>query len=119
MERVPALDGLRAISILCVLSAHMLPLGPKFLQLNWTAGAMGMALFFALSGFLITSYLLAGQTPLEFAVRRLTRILPLAYIYLAITCLLFSYNPHAFLTGLLFFENYDFSALNDWNRHFW
>jgi peptidoglycan/LPS O-acetylase OafA/YrhL len=32
--RLPSLDGLRAISILLVLSAHMLPLGPKVLALN-------------------------------------------------------------------------------------
>ena len=55
--RLPALDGLRAISILLVLAAHMLPLGPKILGLNFTAGAMGMSLFFALSGFLIASAL--------------------------------------------------------------
>jgi peptidoglycan/LPS O-acetylase OafA/YrhL len=53
--RLPVLDGLRAISILLVLAAHMLPLGPKVLRLNETAGPMGMSLFFALSGFLITS----------------------------------------------------------------
>ena len=57
-ERLPALDGLRAISILLVLACHMLPLGPKVLQLNEAAGAMGMSLFFALSGFLIVSGLI-------------------------------------------------------------
>ena len=48
--RLPVLDGLRAIRILLVLAAHMLPLGPKLLQLNHTAGVMGMSLFFALIG---------------------------------------------------------------------
>ena len=30
--KLPVLDGLRAISILLVLAAHMLPLGPRFLD---------------------------------------------------------------------------------------
>src|ERR1700756_2090390 len=54
---VPALDGLRAISICLVLAAHLLPLGPKALHLNSTAGPMGMSLFFVLSGYLIISTL--------------------------------------------------------------
>jgi hypothetical protein len=49
-ERLPVLDGLRAISILLVLATHMLPIGPKVLRLNETAGAMGMSLFFSLFG---------------------------------------------------------------------
>jgi peptidoglycan/LPS O-acetylase OafA/YrhL len=44
--RLFELDGLRAISILLVLSAHMLHLGSKFLHLNDMSGAMGMSLFF-------------------------------------------------------------------------
>ena len=52
------LDGWRGISILLVLASHLLPLGPKGWQLNATAGPMGMALFFTLSGFLITRFLL-------------------------------------------------------------
>jgi peptidoglycan/LPS O-acetylase OafA/YrhL len=77
--RLPILDGLRAISILLVLAAHMLPLGPKVIALNSTAGAMGMSLFFALSGFLIASTLIHNADIREFLVRRLTRIVPLAY----------------------------------------
>ena len=37
------LDGWRGISILLVLAAHLLPLGPKAWRLNETAGPMGMA----------------------------------------------------------------------------
>jgi len=44
-KRMPILDGWRAASILLVLGAHLLPIGPKVLGLNETAGAMGMALF--------------------------------------------------------------------------
>ena len=60
-KRIPLLDGWRATSILLVLGSHLLPLGPKVLGLNEAAGAMGMALFFTLSGFLITQFLAAGM----------------------------------------------------------
>src|SRR5664280_494896 len=80
-DREPVLDGLRAISILLVLSGHLLPIGPKFLELNETAATMGMSLFFALSGFLIATLLLHNPDVVEFAAKRLGRILPLAYAY--------------------------------------
>ena len=85
-QRLPVLDGLRAISILLVLACHMLPLGPKFMQLNYSAGAMGMSLFFALSGFLITSTLLHNPNIHEFAVKRLARY-PAPRLPLYVFCL--------------------------------
>src|SRR5690348_87525 len=100
--RVPVLDGLRGISILLVLSAHMLPLGPKALKLNDAAGAMGMSLFFALSGFLITSVLHGNQNIFEFSVRRLARIIPLAYAYSIIVFSLVYYDPRAALGTMTF-----------------
>ncbi len=45
-KRLEVLDGWRAISILLVLSCHMLPLGPKSWNLNLSAGYAGMALFY-------------------------------------------------------------------------
>src|SRR5687767_5087332 len=104
--RLLELDGLRAISILLVLAAHLLPLGPKSLRLNETAGAMGMSLFFALSGFLIASRLLNSPKILDFLVRRGARILPLTYLYLL---LLVFYDEHflkAFWSAL-FVVNYN------------
>ncbi len=81
--RLEVLDGWRAISILLVLACHMLPLGPKPWQLNADAGRLGMALFFTLSGFLITTTLHAHQDVVGFFIRRGTRILPLAFLYAA------------------------------------
>ena len=118
-ERLPVLDGLRAISILLVLAGHMLPLGPKILQLNLTAAAMGMSLFFALSGFLIMSGLRHNPDVLEFAVKRLSRILPLAY---AFTFLVFSFlyfDPKAMFWTASFLLNYFPQYLNPYNAHFW
>lgn len=119
MTRFPVLDGLRATSILMVLSAHMLPLGPRILQLNHSAGAMGMALFFALSGFLITSNLLKNQNIAGFFVRRIMRIVPLAYLYLFTVYVAIQYKPAMFVGNLWFIENYSHHLLDEWNAHFW
>ena len=63
---------------------------------------MGMSLFFALSGFLITKNLLAGQSPGDFFVRRLTRILPLAYAYLIFVFLIYTCEPKTLFVNLFF-----------------
>jgi peptidoglycan/LPS O-acetylase OafA/YrhL len=118
--RFPILDGLRATSILLVLACHLLPLGPKFLRLNETAGAMGMSLFFALSGFLITSGLMRNPSVSEFLARRLARIVPLAYLYTAIVFLVFTFNPTALMYTDLFLINYlgQYVSLA-FTSHFW
>jgi peptidoglycan/LPS O-acetylase OafA/YrhL len=118
--RLPVLDGLRAISILLVLGAHMLPLGPKILQLNYTAGAMGMSLFFSLSGFLITSTLLHNPDVHAFLVRRLARIVPLAYAYAFLVFGFLAYDPNAFFWTATFLLNYFPEGMVDgYNNHFW
>src|SRR6185436_21055347 len=79
-NHLAVLDGWRGISILLVLACHLLPLGPKPLQLNAMAGPMGMALFFTLSGFLITRFLLTHSSISDFLLRRFFRIIPLAWL---------------------------------------
>ena len=76
----PELDGFRGLSILAVLAAHMLPLGPEVWRGNSTAGYMGMSVFFALSGFLISRFLWNSQDVGKFFVRRCARILPLVLL---------------------------------------
>jgi peptidoglycan/LPS O-acetylase OafA/YrhL len=117
MHRFPTLDGLRATSILLVLAAHLLPLGPKFLQLNSMAADAGMAIFFALSGFLITETLLSGQAVRTFLLRRAARILPLAYAYLLFMAFIMLPSARTIADNFLFLQNYTF----DWmlNGHFW
>jgi peptidoglycan/LPS O-acetylase OafA/YrhL len=117
--RLPALDGLRAISILLVLSGHLLPLGPKFLQLNISAATMGMSLFFVLSGFLIVSGLLHNADVPEFAVRRLARIVPLAYTYTLFAFCVLSFDPKTALFTATFLVNYLSDHLVSYNGHFW
>lgn len=118
-DRQPALDGLRAISILLVLAAHMLPLGPKILQLNYAAGAMGMSLFFALSGFLITTLLLHNSDVVEFAAKRLGRILPLVYTYIFLVFVFLHWDPVALFWSATFVVNYVPDHLISYNAHLW
>ena len=117
--RIPQLDGLRAISILLVLAGHLLPLGPKSWQLNATAAGMGMSLFFALSGFLITATLLHNDSILDFAIKRVARIVPLAYPYIAVVFLLFTFDPPALFYSAAFVVNYVHTYLNSYNSHLW
>jgi peptidoglycan/LPS O-acetylase OafA/YrhL len=87
-RRLAVLDGWRAVSIILVLCCHMLPLGFKDYSLNYGVGLAGMALFFTLSGFLITSTLCRHPSVPSFLIRRLFRIVPLSFaatlIYLTI-----------------------------------
>lgn len=118
-SHVRALDGLRAASILIVLAAHLLPIGPKSWALNEGVAAMGMTLFFALSGFLITTNLLRGQNPVDFFVRRLTRILPLAYAYVMFVYVVVDFDPQKLLASMAFVENYAHGYLDGFNAHLW
>ncbi len=79
-ERLTVLDGWRAVSILAVLAGHLLPLSIIVPKANEAAGLFGMAVFFTLSGFLITRFLIERPDPRAFIIRRAFRILPLAWV---------------------------------------
>ena len=88
-RRFPGLDGLRALSILLVLTSHMHdPLWSFF------AGGFGVTIFFGISGFLITTLLLREEdrhsrvSLKNFYIRRVFRILPLYFLALALTIVL-------------------------------
>jgi peptidoglycan/LPS O-acetylase OafA/YrhL len=115
---LPALDGLRAISIGLVLAAHLLPLGPKALHLNSTAGPMGMSLFFILSGYLIVRTL-RSATISEFVVKRVVRILPLAYLYILLVFIVFGLSKQSLFSHLGFFINYRLDQTVPVTEHLW
>jgi len=118
-SHIGVMDGVRACSILLVLAGHLLPLGPKALQLNQFATLGGMALFFTLSGFLITRLLCSDNDFANFLVRRLTRIVPLAYLYILVVFLFFNRSIGALFNELLFTLNYNDTVINSFNGHLW
>ena len=113
MKHLPGLDGLRAASILLVIGAHTLPLGPKILQVNHLAGVMGMSLFFCLSGYLITSTLLQKPDVWPFLVKRIFRIVPSMWLYLAILVLFLGVQWQNAILNAAFVSNYLVAGLND------
>ena len=80
VKRLGVLDGWRGISILLVLLGHLFPVGPKAWGLNGAVASAGMAIFFTLSGFLITSVLLNDSNVRRFLIHRVMRIVPLAWL---------------------------------------
>lgn len=91
-QRIPTLDGLRAISILMVILAHQFIGIPAM----WPVGGMGVRIFFLISGFIITLLLEAERTRTgsislgAFYFRRTRRIFPACYAYvLVVLCLSF------------------------------
>jgi peptidoglycan/LPS O-acetylase OafA/YrhL len=117
--RLPVLDGWRACSILLVLAGHLLPIGPRAFQLNEAAASAGMALFFILSGFLITRCLVEGMDLQTFLIRRLFRIVPLAWITMFILLIAAHASPYEWLANLLFFANLPPAALIHGGNHLW
>lgn len=135
---LPSLDGWRAIAIFAVVSAHDPdPHGFGFLTTNriHQVGWAGVDLFFAISGLLICSRLLdeeqiRGRISLkDFYIRRVFRILPAAYLFLAVATLLsfFHQLPRAIpamLASALMLRNYwgvysGVPANELYTDHFW
>lgn len=113
------LDGWRGLSILLVLASHLLPLGPKNLQFNISVGILGMVLFFNLSGFLITSFLLKDRNIQTFLIRRFFRVIPLAWLYLAIALAISSASIYSWMAHYLFYANLPPVELVTLTEHIW
>ena len=95
---IPALDGIRAISVLLVITAHVQD--RIWLRLN---GNLGVVIFFVLSGYLITMLALREEQSngalnlAGFYIRRTFRIFPLYYIVFAMYAVLIlglKVSPH-------------------------
>jgi len=90
-KHVPALDGLRGLAILLVITHHQL------IPLSLKGGFLGVDLFFVLSGFLITTLLLAEFDTTKaislknFYARRALRLGPALLAYL-LACLVVAYH---------------------------
>lgn len=107
---IPGIDGLRAISVLLVMVAHY-----GFGDL--VPGGLGVAIFFFISGFLITTLMLreaseTGQISVRnFYVRRFLRLQPELFVYVALSALAgiaYIGVPHLgdFAAAFLYVTNY-------------
>jgi peptidoglycan/LPS O-acetylase OafA/YrhL len=98
----PALDGMRALAIGVVMAGHAI--GP-----NFSGGGLGVDVFFALSGFLISTLVLEelrdSRTDdfgfVRFYARRALRLLPALYTMLAAVTLYYFVASPADRVGLL------------------
>jgi peptidoglycan/LPS O-acetylase OafA/YrhL len=128
MNRIPTLDGWRGIAILLVLADHFVPTsehGPIFPGLPWI-GQHGVAIFFVLSGYLITRKLVeerekTGSNSLkDFYLRRAFRLMPCAWTYLAILAAFHILQPFEAMSCLLSFRNFiAFGIRYPFTNHFW
>ncbi len=115
MKRIPSLDGLRAISIALVVLTHLARWGHANLDLAGTYGALGVHVFFVLSGYLITGLLLKEYESTstislkDFYLRRSFRIFPAAFVYLAVVVTLFwrEMTWYHVLAAVLYVANMD------------
>ena len=121
----PTLDGWRAIAILLVMFEHcggaLFEPGGRFPNPTWFGisqhGVFGVDLFFGISGLLICGRLLdendrtGGISLRSFYTRRVFRIIPPAFAYLATIALLaivgvIVVSPREWLASLFFSRNY-------------
>jgi len=100
MKRIPSLDGLRAISIVLVMLSHLIKWKHVSVPVLEAYGALGVHVFFVLSGFLITDLLLRERERTSsidlpnFYLRRAFRIFPAAFVFLAVVTVLYWPEMH-------------------------
>jgi peptidoglycan/LPS O-acetylase OafA/YrhL len=128
--RNPQLDGLRAFAILLVILAHASRVPAGFANAAREAiGEIGVSIFFVLSGFLITTLLMAehektGTIALgAFFVRRARRIFPAYYVYLGVLAILaavgaIAVQPREFVIDALYLRDYSAQSFS-WLEHTW
>jgi peptidoglycan/LPS O-acetylase OafA/YrhL len=115
IKRIPSLDGLRAVSVLLVVFSHLV--GPLPYNIENAVGNLGVRVFFVISGFLITSILVAEVEKTstlsltKFYFRRTLRIFPAYYFYLAAVFLasaagIVQIPPESFFSSLTYTSNY-------------
>jgi peptidoglycan/LPS O-acetylase OafA/YrhL len=114
LRRLSILDGWRALSITLVMAGHLLPL-----WINGPVASMGMVIFFTLSGFLITRFLIEDGNLRRFAIRRMLRILPLSWAGALIAMAVAGGTMDQLIGNLFFYANLPPFHLLPAGGHFW
>jgi peptidoglycan/LPS O-acetylase OafA/YrhL len=132
-QRIKSLDGLRAVSIFIVVAAHVAETAhlrhEPYTEFVSNVGSFGVKIFFVISGFLITTLLLAeerrnGRISLGmFYLRRAFRILPVAYLFIGVAATLaltgvIVLPKHNLLYAVLFAVNMAPDGIW-WTGHLW
>lgn len=130
--RIPTLDGWRAVAIIAVMCHHIRWPFLTLERFSAYGSDLGVKLFFALSGFLITSRLLDEYDQLgaiqwkEFYLRRAFRILPPAFFFLAVLAALgfglhvIPFSAKQLVSSVFFYRNYLPNTAATWyTAHFW
>lgn len=124
-DYIPTLDGLRALAIAMVTASHAFPYSE---QPIWANGHLGVLIFFALSGYLITTHLVrqfdaTGRISLhDFYLRRSFRILPSVFVYLTTLLVLATFGLvpfgwNSYRAAVFFYASY---VDHSWTiGHFW
>lgn len=120
-KHIPYLDGWRGLAIVFLLVGHFFPVS------GLNLGATGVALFFVLSGYLMSKILFIDKVPLStFYRRRVSRILPSAFVLLAVITLVYlatgrDISIYELLPAATFTNNY-FVVTGNWTMpvgHIW
>ena len=115
MQRIPSLDGLRAISITLVVLSHLVKWKHVSLQVAGGYGDLGVHVFFVLSGYFITSLLLREHERSStidlpnFYIRRAFRIFPAAFVFLAVVIVIYwqQMRWYHIVAAVFYFANMD------------
>lgn len=129
-KHFPSFDGIRAFSILFVITAHLnFKLQNSIIQKLFNGGMLGVHIFFVVSGLLITILLIKEKVNTKnvslktFYIRRALRILPVAFLHILVLVLLnyrfdLGIQPSNFIHQATFTVNF-MSAKPWYIGHYW
>jgi peptidoglycan/LPS O-acetylase OafA/YrhL len=125
-QRIPSLDGLRAISISVVVVSHLAKWRHVSLPILGTYGELGVHVFFVLSGYLITNLLLDEYRRTstvcisDFYLRRAFRIFPAALVFLSIVVVIYWRQMRWYHVGAALFYLANMDLARPWIfGHLW